>query len=69
FKTDLKISFEDGKLIMRQDKNAVSTESDRDYDPCTYVCTQNEETGKADCTTQWDTRTSPTKFNMVKTDF
>ncbi|MBQ3656481.1 MAG: S8 family serine peptidase [Bacteroidales bacterium] len=69
FTADLKISFEDGKLIIRQDKDAVAPGIEHDYDPCTYVCKQNAETGKADCTTHWDSEHSDTDFNMVKTDF
>jgi subtilisin family serine protease len=69
FTADLKISFQDGKLIMRQDTDAVTPGIERDYDPCTYVCEQNPQTGNTECTTQWDSGHSDTKFKMVKSDF
>ena len=69
FTADLTITFEDGKLIIRQDKDAVAPGIEHDYDPCTYVCKQNAETGRADCTTHWDSGHSDTDFNMVKTNF
>ncbi len=66
YHASLKVTFEDGRLVMRQDDDAVSGDSEKFYDPCTYTCQQNGVAGGAECLAVWDDDFYPVDFHMVK---
>ena len=64
----LEVTFQNGKLVMKQSQEAVCNKTETTYDQCLYTCEQNAESGAADCLAQWDSDTENTDFHMIKID-
>ena len=65
----LAVTFEDGKLIMKQTDEATNSNDPNDavfYDPCTFTCSQDGGSSGAECLAAWDEDYDAVDFHMVK---
>ncbi len=69
YRAPLNVTFEDGKLIMKQTDEATNPRNPNDelfYDPCTFTCQQDDGSSGAECLATWDEDYDPVDFRMVK---
>ena len=69
YRAPLAVTFEDGKLIMKQTGEATNARNPNDilfYDPCTFTCRQDGGDGGAECLATWDEDFDPVDFHMVR---
>ena len=69
YRAPLAVTFEDGKLIMKQTGEATNARNPNDilfYDPCTFTCQQDGGDGGAECLATWDEDFDPVDFHMVR---
>ena len=65
----LTVTFENGKLIMKQSDEANNANNPNDelyYDPCIFTCSQDDGDGGAECLATWGEDYAPVDFHMVR---
>ncbi len=65
----LTVTFENGKLIMKQSDEANNANNPNDelyYDPCIFTCSQDGSDGGAECLATWGEDYAPVDFHMVR---
>lgn len=62
----LEVTFEDGKLIMKQNSEATGSNAGKTYSECVHTCQQSNGSSNAECLSKWETEDQATDFRMIK---